>query len=56
MPDNIGLPQFGQLSAKDDISLLQSGHFIKAIFFYINCRIAFKAETILIIVNKKYVF
>jgi len=27
----IGLPQLGQLSAEDDISLLQSGQVIKAI-------------------------
>ena len=33
MPVDIGLPQLGQLSADDEISLPQSGHVIKAIKF-----------------------
>jgi hypothetical protein len=33
MPVDIGLPQLGQLSANDEICLLQSGHVIKAIEF-----------------------
>jgi hypothetical protein len=44
MPDNIGLPQFGQLSAKDDISLLQSGHFIKAYFFILIAELPLKLK------------
>jgi hypothetical protein len=31
---DIGLPQCGQLSAEEDISLLQSGHVIKAIVYF----------------------
>jgi len=31
---DIGLPQLGQLSAEDDISLLQSGQVIKAMIYF----------------------
>lgn len=52
MLDDIGLPQLGQLSAEDDISLLQSGQVIKAIiyFFMINENIAVKVEIIEIMI------
>lgn len=48
MLTDIGLPQLGQFSAEDEISLLQSGQEIRAIiyFFMINDSIATIVEMI----------
>jgi hypothetical protein len=56
--DDIGLPQLGELSAEDEISLLQSGQVIKAIiyFFMINESIATIDVMIAIAIAQNFCF